>query len=257
MKNAAPRVSIVQIVRVNAQRGFVRFGHVVDERLVVDFSMAASIVATSGSARPAGRRRRSASSRHTTPRSCHAPQLAHDKPHRHRVQHFVADHHAFEALRQRIEPSHLRSECGRVGFDRLALALAQFARQIDDRIAVERHVQIASSAFSKPAASLPVPAPNSITSRVPLACSACATGRASVAANSGDSSGAVTKSLPSSAAQAEFHRAAAVIAEAGRVKRAVPYSGRTAASRPPLAIFVADQRDQRFGLRERVGAGSR
>jgi hypothetical protein len=34
--------------------------------------------------------------------------------------------------------------------------------------------------------------------RVPLSRKACATGRASVAANKGDISGAVTKSLPSS-----------------------------------------------------------
>jgi len=47
--------------------------------------------------------------------------------------------------------------------------------------------------------SRPVPAPNSMTSRVPLAASAWAMGRASVRANSGDNSGAVTKSLPSSA----------------------------------------------------------
>jgi hypothetical protein len=38
-----------------------------------------------------------------------------------------------------------------------------------------------------------------MTCRVPLAASASAMGRASVAAKSGDSSGAVTKSLPSSA----------------------------------------------------------
>jgi hypothetical protein len=40
-----------------------------------------------------------------------------------------------------------------------------------------------------------VPAPNSIRWRVPLASSACATGRASVAANSGESSGAGTGKL--------------------------------------------------------------
>ena len=65
-------------------------------------------------------------------------------------------------------PSHFtfRSEFGRVGFDRRALALAQFARQIDDRITVEQGWKI-TQRVQQATASLPVPAPNSI-SRVPL-----------------------------------------------------------------------------------------
>ena len=46
------------------------------------------------------------------------------------------------------------------------------------------------------AASAPLPAPNSQTSCVPVACRACATWRARARPNSGVSSGAVTKSLP-------------------------------------------------------------
>ena len=45
-------------------------------------------------------------------------------------------------------------------------------------------------------ASAPLPAPNSQTSEQPVAASACATWRPSVRPNQGESSGAVTKSLP-------------------------------------------------------------
>ena len=54
------------------------------------------------------------------------------------------------------------------------------------------------SADSSSAASAPEPAPNSQTSSLPEAASASSTWRDSARPNSGDSSGAVTKSLPPS-----------------------------------------------------------
>ena len=60
----------------------------------------------------------------------------------------------------------------------------------------ETGVPAASSVSSSCAASAPLPAPNSITVSVPLTASACATCFASARPNSGDSSGAVTKSEP-------------------------------------------------------------
>lgn len=56
--------------------------------------------------------------------------LAHQQLHRHGVQHFVADHHAFDGLGPGIQPAHLVGMCGQG----LRLARAQRTRQIDDGV---------------------------------------------------------------------------------------------------------------------------
>ena len=232
MKNAAPRVSIVQIVFVNASAA---------SCVSVTYSTNGSSFAVSrwrrrssrpaGRLRAAGRRRRSARSAHhaaLVPRA----ELAHDQPHRHRVEHLVADHHAFEsrrAARRAISPSR-RARARRL---RSSRAGARAVRPTDRRSSSCRTARPdRASAFSKPAASLPVPAPNSIRSRVPLAASACATGPRQRRGEQrrqfrrGDEVAAV------------FRRGGRISSRRrcnsrGRARTArAPYSGRTAASRP-------------------------
>ena len=58
--------------------------------------------------------------------------LAHQQLHRHGIKHFVAHHHTAELLGQGIDPLHLV----RMGFERVLLALAQAARQINDGVAL-------------------------------------------------------------------------------------------------------------------------
>ena len=206
------------MVVVNAERRFVRLGHVFDERLVVRHRWRRR------SSRPAGRLRqrvvveREALVQSTTPRSCHAPQLAHDQAHRHRVQHLVADHHAFEMLRQRVQPAHLRGQ-RRARRLRSSRAGARAIRPTNPRSSncrMRRPARRARSASRRRAC----PCRRRIPSGRACRClrRPAARGRASVAANSGDISGAVTKSLPSSDRAAEFQRAAAVIAESRRIK---------------------------------------
>ena len=86
-----------------------------------------------------------------------------------------------------------RDDAG-VAARRRALALAQRRRQLDDRVAPRC---AAPSAASSSAASAPEPAPNSHTSSLPERVQRLGhLARASARPNSGDSSGAVTKSLP-------------------------------------------------------------
>jgi hypothetical protein len=129
--------------------------------------------------------------RHATlpPDAAGLPTLAHQQLDRHGIQHLVAHHHALNRLGQRVHPTHGVAKAGQ---SRL-LARTQRARQVHDGVAAHRSPRVSSSCC----ASAPEPAPNSQTSSVPVAASASPTCAASAWPNSGLSSGAVTKSLPS------------------------------------------------------------
>lgn len=71
------------------------------------------------------------------------PDAAAPRPqrHGHRIEHLVADHHAGEARGQRIVPP---GQAGQVRAERgqgLLLALAQFARELDDAVAIRPHAE--------------------------------------------------------------------------------------------------------------------
>ncbi len=99
------------MVRVNALRGFVRFGDIVVARRRVDFRQQREVGGRAGN-RTVVERERLVAPYH----AALVPNAAGEceKAHRHRVQHLVADHHAFESLRQRVQPAHFRQQCGRL-----------------------------------------------------------------------------------------------------------------------------------------------
>jgi len=108
--------------------------------------------------------------------------------HRHRIEHLVADDHAGHRIGQRVEPAHALAERR----ERLALALPQRARQVDDAVALHPLAQGPQQLRGQRArAGAEFPDLGGA-----VASSACCTWHASAAPNSGLSSGAVTKSLP-------------------------------------------------------------
>ena len=152
----------------------------------------------------ASARRRNGSAR---PASRRAPRWRHD---------------AGQRPRQRVEPAHAPRMLGRG-----APAGARAGRrELDDRVAPHRSPSVASS--SSRGAGAGAEFPDLVGCR--LASSACSSWRASARPKSGDSSGAVTKSLPRPACDRR-RPPARVVAEAGRIKRQRHEAARTGSSR--------------------------
>ena len=131
---------------------------------------------------------------------------------RHRVEHLVADDDAAHPLRQRVEPADAVAE--RAASPRAAARAAAPTARRSSSGGRASPSAASSSAASAPRAGAELPAPRRCRSRrAPRA-----TWRASARPNSGDSSGAVTKSLPDLGHPADDRPAAGVVAEAGRVE---------------------------------------
>lgn len=177
-----------------------------------------------------------------------------DELHRHRVEHFVADDHALEALGQRVEPAHARGGAGRLFVERLALARAQLAGQVDDRIFVEldaergERVQQPRRELARARAEFHHPPRAARGERL-------RDGARERLREERRQLGRGHEIAAVVAAPAEFLRAAAVVTQARRVQHALHVAGK----RDPSARrgdFGAQRRGERVGLRERVGAGN-
>ena len=124
-----------------------------------------------------------------TPRSSHAAAVEMEQVDRHRVEHFVGDDDAGHRRRQRVEPADAIAE-RRASLRAGARAAAPTPRRSNSAAPARRARRAARWRARRCRRRTPTPR------RCRLASSACATWRASARPKSGDSSGAVTKSLP-------------------------------------------------------------
>ena len=165
--------------------------------------------------------------------------------HRQRIEHFVREHHAAKFFGQAIEPFDARRKLrARVRCSSRALPLAQIGADFENEVTLRQRVPARRARSAHRPPSRPSPRRVRGSCRRLTCCSTSPHWFARQRLNSGEISGAVTKSPP----RAELGRAGAVVAEAGLVQRHL----HEALEADPAAVrvdLVADALDQPRAVR--------